>query len=125
MVTLLWGGFPDKYQGFTLHVANMGGTLPLVVERMDQTSRLRTHQPILPSDRVRNSSVLVDCSSMGPIAITAAVACFGADNMLFGSDSPIFRSDWTLEAIRQASISDEDRRLILHENGAHICKKWL
>ncbi len=124
MVTILWGRFPDRYQGFTWHVANMGGTLPLVVERMDQTSKLRTHEPILPSERLRRSPVLVDCSSMGPIAISAAAACFGPENILFGSDSPIYRSDWTLEAVRQARISDTDRRAILHDNAARALQKW-
>ena len=124
MVTLLWGGFPDKYRGFTLHVANMGGTLPLVVERMDYTSRLRTHEPVLPSERVRNSPVLVDCSSMGPIAITAAVACFGAENILFGTDHPIYRSEWQLDAVRDANISDADRQAILHDNGARALRRW-
>ena len=124
MVTLLWGGFPDKYQGFTLHVANMGGTLPLVIERMDYTSRLRTHEPILPSERVRNSSVMVDCSSMGPIAITAAVDCFGSENILFGTDNPIYRSEWQLEAVQQARISDGDRKAILHDNGARALQRW-
>ena len=124
MVTLLWGGFSNKYQGFTLHVANMGGTLPLVVERMDYTSRMRTHESILPSERVRNSSVLVDCSSMGPIAITAAVACFGAENILFGTDNPIYRSEWQLDAVRDANISDADRQAILHDNAVRALQRW-
>jgi predicted TIM-barrel fold metal-dependent hydrolase len=124
MVTLLWGGFSDKYKGFTLHVANMGGTLPLVVERMDYTSRMRTHEPVLPSQRVRNSSVLVDCSSMGPIAIAAAVACFGAESILFGTDNPIYRSEWQLDAVRDANITDADRRAILHDNGARALRRW-
>ncbi len=124
MVTLLWGGIIERYRGFTIHVANMGGTLPLVVERMDQTSKLRAHESVLPSVRLRRSHVSVDCSSMGPIAITAAVACFGAENMLFGSDNPIFRSDWTLEAVRQAGISDADRWAILHDNAAHLLQRW-
>ncbi len=124
MVTLLWGDFANKYKGFTLHVANMGGTLPLVVERMDYTSRMRTHEPILPSARVLNSPILVDCSSMGPIAITAAVACFGAKNILFGTDNPIYRSEWQLDAVRDANISDEDRRDILYDNGARALVRW-
>jgi len=116
--------FPDKYQGFALHVANMGGTLPLVVERMDYTSELRTHEPVLPSERVKNSGVLVDCSSMGPIAITAAVACFGAENILFGTDNPIYRSDLQLRAVRNANISDADRQAILQDNGLRALRRW-
>ncbi len=124
MATLLWGDFLTKYTGFTLHVANMGGTLPLVVERMDQTSKLRTHEAVLPSERVRNAPLLVDCSSMGPIAITAAVACFGADSVLFGSDHPIYRSDWTLEAVQQADISDAARQAILVDNAERVLARW-
>lgn len=124
MVTLFWGDFFDKYQGFTLHVANMGGTLAMVIERMDQTSRLRTHEAILPLERLRHSPLMVDCSSMGPIAITAATACFGAKNLLFGSDSPIYKSDWTLEAVRKAKISKADRQAILCGNAERVLLNW-
>lgn len=120
MVTLLWGEVLNKYQGFTLHVANMGGTLPLVVERMDYTSKLRTREPVLPSKRLREGNVMVDCSSMGPFAISAAVKCFGAENILFGSDAPIYRSDWQLEAITHADIAEPEREAILWENGERI-----
>ena len=61
---------------------------------------------------------------MGPIAITAAVACFGAGNILFGTDNPIYRSEWQLDAIQQARISDGDRQAILHNNGTRALQKW-
>jgi uncharacterized protein len=125
MVTLLWGNIPDQYPNITWHMANMGGTLPLVVERMDQTSRLRAHEPVLPSARLHQARILVDCASMGPIAITAAVACFGAGKVLFGSDCPIYRSDWTLDAVRQANVTEADRRAILHDNGARALQAGL
>lgn len=124
MATLMWGEFTEKYQGFMFHVANMGGTLPLVVERMDFTSKLRTHEPQSPSARVRSGSVLVDCSSMGPIAISAAVACFGEENIVFGTDTPIYRSDWQLEAVQNASITPQARQAILHENAAQALRRW-
>jgi len=120
MVTLLWGEIAQKYPDVTFHVANSGGTLPVVVERMDFTSELRSHEPVLPSKRLRNSGVYVDCSSMGPIAITAAVACFGAENILFGSDSPIYSSVWQQEALRQARISEAERAALSHENAARL-----
>ncbi len=124
MVTLLWGGFTERYQGFSLHVANMGGPLPLVVERMDFTSKLRTHEAILPSKRLRAGGVLVDCSSMGPIAIKAAVESFGAENIMLGTDSPIYRSDWQVEALQKADIGAAARRAVLRENAASILKRW-
>ncbi len=124
MVTLLWGGVADSLRGVSLHVANIGGTLPMVVERMDYTSRLRTHEDMLPSARLRRGGVMVDCASMGPVAITAATRCFGAENILFGSDCPIYRSDWQLAAVRAAEISDSDRRMILTGNSARVLPRW-
>ncbi len=120
MVTLLWGEIAQKYPDLTFHVANIGGTLPMVVERMDFTSKLRTHEPVLPSKRLRDSGIYVDCSSMGPVAITAAVACFGAENILFGSDTPIYNSDWQQEALRNARISEGERAAISHNNAARL-----
>jgi uncharacterized protein len=124
MVTLLWGAMPARYPGLSFHVANMGGTLPLVIERMDQTARLRGSEPMLPSERLRATPIMVDCSSMGPIAISAAVACFGADKVLFGTDHPIYRSDAMLKAVAGAGISESDRRAILHDNGAGLLQRW-
>ena len=61
---------------------------------------------------------------MGSIAITAAVACFGAENILFGTDNPIYRSEWQLDAVRDANISHEDRHAILHDNGVRALGRW-
>ena len=37
-----------------------------------------------------------------------------ADRVMFGSDCPIFRTDWTLEAARAARLTDRDRDRILY-----------
>ncbi len=124
MVTLLWGDLLDGLNDITLHIANIGGTLPLVIERMDQNVKLRAPEPILPSARLRNSQIYVDCSSMGPDAITAAVRCYGADGVLFGSDCPIYRSDWTLAAVHDAAISTADKQLLLNGNAEILQKAW-
>ncbi len=123
MVTLLWGDLLDKFEGFSLHLANIGGTLPLVIERMDQTAKLRAPEPVLPSERLARATLYVDCSSMGARAIEAAVACYGADRMLFGSDCPIYRSDWTLAAVRAADLDDRDREKLLRGNGRALLER--
>ncbi len=70
--------------------------------------------------RMRDSGLRVDCSSLGPLALELAVAVFGADKIVIGTDCPIFRADWTLEAVRKARISDADGRAILWENAKRL-----
>jgi predicted TIM-barrel fold metal-dependent hydrolase len=118
MVTLLFTEFLDPYPDVSVHVANLGGTLPMVVERMDHVIRLRTDNEALPSTRMRR--VYVDCSSLGPRAIEIAVAVYGADRIVFGTDCPIFRTDWSLDAVRTAKITPEDREKILNLNAERL-----
>jgi len=114
MATLLFSDILDAYPDISVHVANLGGTLPMVVERMDHVIRLRTDNEPLPSSRLRR--VHVDCSSLGPRSIEIAVAMYGADRIVFGTDCPIFRTDWSLEAVRTAKISELEREQILYRN---------
>ena len=114
MVTLLFSDFLDPYPDVSVQVANLGGTLPMVIERMDHAAKLRTPDDPLPSSRVRR--IYVDCASLGPRAIEAAVAIYGADRVVLGTDCPIFRTDWTLEAIQTARLEPEDREKILSRN---------
>ena len=114
MATLLFSDFLDSYPNVSVHVANLGGTLPMVVERMDHVIKLRTDSEPLPSSRLRR--VHVDCSSLGPRSIEMAVAMYGADRIVFGTDCPIFRTDWSLEAVHSANISQGDRDAILYRN---------
>lgn len=122
MITLLFSNFLADYPNASVHVANLGGTLPMVIERMDHAARLRAPEQPLPSTRLRGGSVHVDCSSLGPLGLELAVAAFGADKVVIGTDCPIFRADWTLEAVRKARISDEDRRAILCENAKRLLR---
>jgi predicted TIM-barrel fold metal-dependent hydrolase len=114
MVTLLFSDFLDPYPNVTVQVANLGGTLPMVIERMDHAAKLRTPDDPLPSSRT--DRIYVDCASLGPNAIETAVAVYGANRVVLGTDCPIFRTDWTIDAIRGTRLGSEDRELILSGN---------
>jgi predicted TIM-barrel fold metal-dependent hydrolase len=83
--------------------------------------RLRTDNDDLPSSRLRR--VHVDCSSLGPRSIEIAVAMYGADRIVFGTDCPIFRTDWSQEAVHAAKISDLEREQILYRNAEALLAK--
>lgn len=116
--TLLFSDFLDDYSKVTVHMANLGGTLPMVIERMEHVAETRGIKGDRPMSRTKR--LHVDCSSLGARALELAVSIFGADHIVMGTDCPIFSTDWTLAAIRDARIDDADRQAILHENAARL-----
>jgi predicted TIM-barrel fold metal-dependent hydrolase len=118
MVTLLFSNFLDAYPNISLHVANLGGTLPMVIERMDNVSLTRTPNEPLPS--TRTNRLHVDCSSLGPRSLELAVAIFGANQILLGTDCPIFSTERSLDAIATANIKTSEKELILNDNAAGL-----
>jgi len=116
--TLLFSDFLDDYSNVSVHMANLGGTLPMVIERMEQvveTRRIDVARPMTQTKRLH-----VDCSSLGARALELAVSIFGADRIVMGTDCPIFSTDWTLAAIRDANIADADRQAVLHGNAERL-----
>lgn len=118
MVTLCLTDILTPYPDVTVVVHNLGGNIPYEVERMDHRSMLDTPQEELPSSRFRKAKVVVDCNSFGPRAIEAAVALYGADRIVCGTDGSAFGVDWTRKAVADAQIGEAAREAILHRNAA-------
>ena len=118
MVTLLFSALLDPWPSLTVQVANLGGTLPMVLERIDHAVALCDPGAAPPSSRTHR--VHVDCASLGPRAIEIAVATFGADRIVFGTDCPIFSTERTLAAVHAARIGDDARRALLDGNAAAL-----
>lgn len=121
MVTLLLSDFLEPYRNVRVQVANLGGTFAATVERMDHMVLQRTPGAALPSSRARR--VWVDCASLGPRAIEQAVAVYGADRVLLGTDCPIFDTAHTLAGIREARLSEAERELVLTANAAALLER--
>ena len=115
-MTLNLSDYLAPYAGVTVQVANLGGTVPFLVERMDEVSRGGGGD--LPSERMRRC--YVDTASFGPRAIELAAACFGADRLLFGTDCPIFATDRALVALAEARLYERSRELILAGNARRL-----
>ena len=114
-VTLTLTDFLDSFPDITVQVANLGGSVPMMVERMDHVSARRTPDAPLPSGRL--GRIFVDTSSFGPRAIALAAATFGAGRVLLGTDHPIFDTARTLNAIRASGLPEADIAGILGANG--------
>ena len=117
MMTLNFSDYLNPYPNVTVQIANLGGTIPFLLERMDEVARERPGAP-LPS--MQPSRCYVDTASFGPRAIELAVACFGADRIVLGTDCPIFDSARMLKSLAEARLDAETRERICFRNGNHL-----
>lgn len=121
MITLLYTSFLDDYPDMTVHMANLGGTFPMVVERMHHTVETRFPDAKMPPSRKEN--LYVDTSSLGPRAIELAVEIYGVDRLLVGTDTPIFSAKTGLDAIRSTRLTDDEKNQILNANAKKLLNR--
>lgn len=121
MITLLYTDFLDQFPNMTVHMANLGGTFPMVVERMHHTVEARFPDAKLPSSS--KSNLFVDTSSLGPRAIELAAEIYGADKLLVGTDTPIFSAETGLRAIRDTKLSADQKEQILRLNALKLLSR--
>jgi len=120
VVTLAMTDLLDAYPRVTVQVANLGGAVAFLVERMDHVSAVRA--PGAPPPSTRLGRLYVDTASFGPRAIARAAEVFGPDRVLLGTDCPIFETDRTLEAVRSCGLAAPEIDAILEGNGAALLK---
>jgi len=93
LLTLVLGRFPERFPGITFQIVNLGGILPFVIERLEAVADSRTPGSPFPSHRFRG--LVTDSASLGARAIVPALALFGEDQVMFGTDQPIFMPEAT------------------------------
>lgn len=89
--------FLDDFPNVTIQIANLGGTLPFVAERLVAIS-FRDSVP--PPDFSLRKNVFFDTASFGKNSINLACEVFGADRIIYGTDSPIFDVVIPLNGVR-------------------------
>ena len=119
VVTLALTDFLDAYPDVTVQVAMMGGAISYVAEQI-QMAADEAGSPI-PAKRFRSVYLDTGQSGRGPRGIALAVKVFGADRILFGSDSgPTPSIGPTVESVEQAAITAAERDLIFSGNGHRL-----
>jgi predicted TIM-barrel fold metal-dependent hydrolase len=118
MITFCMTDFLDAYPNVTVISHNLGGNIPFEIERLDHRGMMDRPNEELPSKRIRAARMLVDCNSFGPRAIEMAVAVYGAEKIVCGTDGTSFGMDWTRRAVAAARISESEKQAILDGNAA-------
>jgi len=117
MMTLNFSDYLNPFPSVTVQVANLGGTIPFLLERMDEVTRER---PGVPLPSMTRSRCYVDTASFGARAIELAVASFGADRVVLGTDCPIFDTARVLKALSNARLDADTRERIRFGNARDL-----
>jgi aminocarboxymuconate-semialdehyde decarboxylase len=126
---LVFGGVMERFPNLKVCLAHLGGALPYLQERVDigwRTSQVfggEAGLPRPPSDYFRR--FYLDCLSYSDPAMLCALALYGADHIVLGSDAPfavgdLQRSVDYLSNFAFATQRDRDR--MLGETAATLLK---
>jgi len=106
-----WGAI-TRFAGLKLLFCNLGGTVPLLIERWQHMGG----EEVLPL----LGRITYDCSSFGPRGIELAVAALGEERIVIGTDYPVQPLERPLEALKQATLSLATREAILTKNAERL-----
>jgi aminocarboxymuconate-semialdehyde decarboxylase len=136
VAAILFAGWLDKYPTLKLIVANAGGSLSLLREKLDLAQQRAARPGGPPAGRPGGpptgppagkpagppaepisrqlTKLYVDTATPSRIALAAAAEVFGPTHLLFGTDSPPLTAplDRTLAMVAALDVTDEQRARI-------------
>lgn len=101
-ITFEFTDFLDPYPNAVVHLANLGGTIAFLAERIAMTAERMELPPSLAEGRLRR--IFVDTASFGARGVALAAEVLGADRMVFGTDSPALRIAPALQGVTAADV---------------------
>lgn len=124
MVTFCMTDFLAPFPNVTMLSHNLGGNIAYEIERMDHRALIARPNDEVPSAKFRRMRVFVDCNSFGSRGIERAVDVYGADKIVVGTDGTDFGMKWTVDAIRDARISEDEKNAILYGNAEKLLARF-
>jgi aminocarboxymuconate-semialdehyde decarboxylase len=121
MSSLIYEGVLDRFPGLKLGIAHGGGFLPYYAGRVDRNFRNRPHEtPRInrePSEYMRR--LFYDTVVYNVDMLEFLAHKVGPDRIVLGGDYPVGEDD-PVAFVRQAKLSEGDKRKILGENAARL-----
>ena len=117
MMRLIFSGIMDRHPQLKIIQSHAGGLLPYQAGRIDKngtTSALR-HPPSHYLKRV-----FVDTVAPQALTIATAVAFYGADHVLYGTDHPCWSPMAARQVITDAGLSAAEIEQIMSRNAASV-----
>lgn len=117
---MIYSGIFARYPNFPYIMAHTGGTLLMVIERLDNGYRLfpdcRKHIDRLPSEFAKK--LYYDTTSFFPPALKMAIDIVGPERLLWGTDDPFIGSD--ARHVEAMALSPRDNARVLGGNAAAL-----
>lgn len=120
IIILLINKISLSYPNITWQFISLGGFFPYALNRIKSiiSSRINTKFDLnIPS------TFYFDTSSMGKENIEFSINYLGVNNIIIGTDYPVFRAESLAHLIEDLNISDEVLKKILYENSMRILLK--
>jgi len=119
VITLALTDFLDAYPDVSVQVAMMGGAISYVSEQIQMAAE-EAGKPV-PGQRFTRVYLDTGQSGRGPRGIALAAKVFGADRILFGSDSgPTESIVPTVESVKRAALTADEKALIFSGNAQRL-----
>jgi predicted TIM-barrel fold metal-dependent hydrolase len=119
VITLALTDFLDPYPDVSVQVAMMGGAISYVTEQIQMAAE-EGGAP-LPAAKLQRVYLDTGQSGRGPRGIALAAKVFGADRILFGTDSgPVATVAPTIAAVQRAEITAAEKDLIFAGNARRL-----
>jgi aminocarboxymuconate-semialdehyde decarboxylase len=116
-IQMIQAGFPTRYPRMKTILPHLGGTLPMLVHRLDELSRRHVAMELGMYDAVRR--FWYDTVNGFPPALRLACDAFGTDRIVFGTDYPFWRDDahqLAAEYVGRIGLSERETAAIFHGN---------
>jgi aminocarboxymuconate-semialdehyde decarboxylase len=120
-IQLIQAGFPLKYPQMKTILPHLGGTLPMLVHRLDELSRRHVNIELNMYDAVKH--FWYDTVNGFPPALRLACDAFGTDRILFGTDYPFWRENahqLAMTYIHEIGLSEAEKESIFSGNARGI-----
>jgi predicted TIM-barrel fold metal-dependent hydrolase len=111
VVTFEFTDFLDPFPDAVVHLANLGGTIALLAERIAMTAERMELPSHLASGRLRRT--FVDTASFGARGVALAAQVLGVDRLVFGSDSPALAIAPAFQGVATAGLGAKNTQDIL------------
>ena len=120
-IQLIQGGFPTRYPHLEIILPHLGGTLPMLVHRLDELSRRHVSIELDMYDAVRR--FWYDTVNGFPPALRLACDAFGTDRLLFGTDYPFWREEahqLAMTYVHEIGLSEVEKTAIFEGNAGRL-----
>jgi aminocarboxymuconate-semialdehyde decarboxylase len=120
-IQLIQAGFPTKYPHMRTILPHLGGTLPMLVHRLDELSRRHVDIELNMYDAVKH--FYYDTVNGFPPSLRLACSAFGTERILFGTDYPFWREEahqLAMTYIHEIGLSEAEKTAIFSGNALGI-----